>query len=55
MGQCADDAGGGVVDRRELGAELGKRLGFDLPHEVGEHVVEQADLFLIERRRIAQK
>ena len=55
MCKGADDAGGGVVDGCEPDAELGERFGFDLPHEVGEHVVKQADLLLIESRSVTQK
>jgi hypothetical protein len=53
--QGADDAIGRVVDGRELFTKLSKRGGLDLADQVGEHVVDQANLFTVEVVCIAEE
>ena len=54
-GEAADDLVGRIVDGCEFRTKLRKRRGLDLPDEVGEHVVEKANLFGVEIACVAEK
>jgi hypothetical protein len=51
VGKLAHQFAGRVGDRRQRAGHFGPRLGLDFGDEAAQHVVEQADVIFVERRR----
>ena len=54
-GEVADDIGRRIADRRELGAEFGQRLGFDVRNKPHHDIVEDRDMIFRKRTRAVQE